>query len=589
MCGILAIRGKTRSLNVDTDAMLTSLGKRGPDDRGLMRFELCVLGQTRLSIIDLSGGHQPMKDGQRNQAIVFNGEIYNYKELKQSLEAKGYQFDTVSDTEVILKAYQEYGADCVKYLEGMFAFALWDEDKQELFLARDRFGKKPLYYAFDDEGSLYIASEIKVLFCSGRLKGRIDDGALDAYLTLMYLPPWKTMYKNVETLPPGSSAMYKDGHLEIKTYWRLEKNPLLIGYEEAKQEVKRLLASAVQKRMIADVEIGSFLSGGVDSTLVTLLAQSFSKTPIKTFSVGYQNYINELPFAFEASQKIGSDHFTLQAKDDMVEELHKVIAYYDEPHADSSDFAQSILSRFAGSKVKVALSGDGADELFLGYGWHTRHLNLSYRAHFFEKVFQSPFEGFLKSIQIFSLAERKRLWKHLPCTKQDIESEQIKISALSSVEKINLFDFTTYLPGQLLTKADRMGMMHSLEVRSPFLDRSLVEFVYNLPMEYKANKTESKIILKDILAETMPKEFVYRRKQGFGAPIKSWLKQDAFRQDVYTQLDTSNAEIYQRLDRKYVGWLLRRFYQNKDERVFYKIWVLYCLELWMQEHKRYFA
>ncbi len=583
MCGILAIRGKRALPAVDPGQILATLDKRGPEDRGLLRFGMCLLGQTRLSIIDIAGGHQPMRDKVRNQAITFNGEIYNYRELRRALETQGHVFSTDSDTEVILKAYQAYGAACVEHLDGMFAFALWDEDQRTLFLARDRFGKKPLYYAYDSDGNLFIASEIKALLRSGVIKGRISDRAIDAYLALMYLPPWQTIYENVFTLPPASYAIQREGRLEIRRYWQLKKQPLAIGYADAKAEVKRLLAQAVQKRLVADVEIGSFLSGGVDSTLVTLLAQSFLPKPIKTFSLGYQDYINELPFAREAADKIGSDHHDLQATDDMVGELRAVMAYYDEPHADSSDFPQHLLSRFAASRVKVALAGDGADELFLGYGWHTRHLNLSYRHHFFEKVFRNPFSGFLKSIEVFPRAERKRLLGSA-AVNGDILSDQLRQSTLSPTEKINLFDYTTYLPGQLLTKADRMGMMNSLEVRSPFLDRELVEFVYNLPTQYKATRTQGKIILKEILSETMPPAFVYRRKQGFGAPVRTWLKRPSFQQDVRAVLGSPWAELYRRFERAPVERLLKRFYEKGDDRGFYGIWILYCLELWLQSH-----
>lgn len=585
MCGIIALTGKNAVRHAKTSAMLEALALRGPDDAGTMPFANCVLGQTRLSIIDLSGGRQPMRDNARAQAITFNGEIYNYPQLKRELEGKGHVFSTDSDTEVILKAYQEYGEACVEHFDGMFAFAIWDEDAGTLFLARDRFGKKPLYYAYTEVGDLLVASEIKALTASGLITPVIDPEAIDLYLALMYLPPWRTVYKNVHVIPPASRAWFKDGKLDIEQYWRLEKRSFEIGYDEAKQETKRLLRAAVKKRLVADVEIGSFLSGGVDSTIVTEIAQSFLAKPIKTFAVGYQDYINELPFASQAAAKIGTDHYTLQANDDMVAELHKVMAYYDEPHADSSDFPQHLLSRFAGSKVKVALAGDGADEFFLGYGWHTRHLNLSYRKHFIEKVFMDPFAGFLKNIQIFSPTERKKLWKDPSCVSDDILSAQLRASSLAPVEKINLFDVTTYLPGQLLTKADRMGMMHSIEVRSPFLDHHLAEFVYNLPTEYKANKDASKIILKDILTETMPKEFVYRRKQGFGAPVKNWLRKEAFKADVSRVLGDANAKVFGFLKPAGVRSLIDRFYTRGEDGPFYQIWVLYCLELWLREHR----
>lgn len=591
MCGIITIVGKTPSKTPpNIDAMLASLARRGPDDHGTLSFPSCTLGQTRLSIIDLSGGHQPMRDNTRDMAITFNGEIYNYRELKKELEGKGYVFSSHSDTEVILKAYQEYGDECPKHLDGMFAFVIWDNEDERLFMARDRFGKKPLYYAFDDDKNLLIASEIKALFPSGRIKGIVDYGVIDNYLTLMYIPPWKTVYKNISVIPPASFAIFKDGELKIEKYWQLEKKDSPTTYSEAKEKVRALLTKSVEKRMIADVEIGSFLSGGVDSTLVTALAQSFSNTPIKTFAVGYQDYINELPFAAEAAEKIGTDHHTLQAKDDMVEELHRVMEYFDEPHADSSDFPQHLVSRFAASKVKVALTGDGADELFLGYGWHTKHLNLSYRKHFVEKVFLDPFKGFLRNISIFTQKERRQLWKNKTVVNEDFLSEQLLHSKLTPTEKINLFDFTTYLPGQLLVKADRMGMMSSIEARSPFLDHHLAEFAYNLPSEYKlTEKQGGKIILKDILSEYMPREFVYRRKQGFGAPVKKWIDQEAFKKDIYDKLCTSGAEIYGIMNESAIKMTVDAFYIKGKTSYYYKIWVLYCLELWLRSHKQHHA
>lgn len=590
MCGIIGITGS----NIETydtekiNSALDSLSRRGPDDKGFLAFSSCILGQTRLSIIDLSGGHQPMRDNKHDMAITFNGEIYNYSELKKELEKMGYIFSTNSDTEVILKAYQEYGDECPRYLDGMFAFAIWDNEKKRLFMARDRFGKKPLYYAHDNEGNFMFASEIKAMFKSGTIQGVVDYAVIDNYLTLMYVPPWKTIYKNIHVIPPASCAIFESNNFNIKTYWHLEKKITSLSYENAKEKVRQLLTKSIEKRMIADVEIGSFLSGGVDSTLVTALAQTFSKKPIKTFSVGYQNYINELPFAAEAARTIGTEHYTLQAKDNMVQELKNTIEYFDEPHADSSDFPQYLVSKLASTKVKVALSGDGADELFLGYGWYMRHKNLSYRAHFKEKVFMSPFAGYINIVQVFTPAEKKKLWIDRTHINNDFIPDEVANSKLSSTEKINLFDLTTYLPGQLLVKADRMGMMNSLEVRSPFLDHHLAEFVYNLPGNYKTDNNIFKRILKDILGETMPYEFVHRRKQGFGAPVKKWLREDAFKNEVYAKLYIPNANIYTILNEQFVKKMIDDFYLTNNDRYNYKIWVLLCLELWLSSHKQYF-
>jgi asparagine synthase (glutamine-hydrolysing) len=273
----------------------------------------------------------------------------------------------------------------------------------------------------------------------------------------------------------------------------------------------------------------------------------------------------------------------------MVAELEKTLAYFDEPHADSSDFPQYLLSKFTASKVRVALCGDGADELFLGYGWYIRHKNLSYRAHFFEKVFLSPFKGYLQATQIFSSQERTRLWKDSSYKKNDIISEEVLTSDLDSAKKINLFDLTTYLPGQLLVKADRMGMMNSLEVRSPFLDHHLAEFVYSLPDDYKTNQTTYKRILKDLLGEIMPPEFVHRRKQGFGAPVKKWLRQKTFKDEIYSKLYNTEADIFSIFKERTIKAMIDDFYNNNNDRYNYKIWVLYCLELWFNSHKSYFA
>lgn len=579
MCGIFGIAGKSLEpyKKGGVELALASLAKRGPDEKGTLSFPRCILGQTRLSIIDLSSGHQPMKDNTCDHAITFNGEIYNYLELRGTLGKKGHKFSTNSDTEVILKAYAEYGEECPKYLDGMFAFAIWDNEKNMLFMARDRFGKKPFYYAFDDEKNFIFASEIKAILASGKIKGILDPEAIDNYLTLMYVPPTKTVYKNIFTLAPAECATYRNDELSKKKYWELTYSPITISYDEAKEEVRRLFTEAVKKRMIADVEIGSFLSGGVDSTLVTAYAQKFLKKPIKTFSLGYGNLVSELPFAKEAAEKIGTEHYTLQADENLIEELSKALSYFDEPHADSSDFPHALLAEFTSKKVKVALSGDGADELFMGYGWYTRHKNLSYKAHTFEKLFLDPFQGYAKNISILSRTERERLWGKKGITKKFVPPE-LEGRGLDAVTKINMFDLAVYLPGQLLAKADRMSMMHSLEVRSPFLDYQLAEFVFSLPEEQKLGK----IILKDLLGEFMPSEFVHRKKQGFGAPVGKWLERPEVKNFIDGKFIKNEARIYELLDKKEIRNILTDFREKKPGFQSYKVWMLLCLELWLE-------
>ncbi|MHB8660326.1 MAG: asparagine synthase (glutamine-hydrolyzing) [Minisyncoccota bacterium] len=585
MCGIIGIVAKDARKYGDAviSPMLETLSRRGPDDRGEMRFPYCVLGQTRLSIIDISGGHQPMRDNTHPVAITFNGEIYNYRELKKELEGKGHVFSTNSDTEVILKSYIEYGENCPKHLDGMFAFALWDDEKQLLFLARDRFGKKPLYYAYGDARDLIAASEIKALVAAG-ITGIFDERALDNYLQMMYVPPWKSVYKNIFQLPPAHSAVYRNQKLEVNRYWDVPFKPLAIGYSEAKEEVRRLLDAAVKKRMLAaDVEVGALLSGGVDSTFISILASKYLTHPLKTFSLGYGEYINELPYAKEASDAIRSEHYTTVANGDMIEELERVISYFDEPHADSSDFPQHMLSELVASKVKVALSGDGGDEIFMGYGWHTRHLHLSYRTHTFEKIFPDPFRGRIRSHRVFSPLQRAVLWGSLSALDNDIYARDAYPSGLDAMQKITAFDLTTYLPGQLLSKVDRTSMMHGLEIRSPFLDTELVEFVINLPTEFKSGKDGTKIVLKDLLSEFMPREFVYRRKQGFGAPTNKWLREQKMHEYVIHRLD-NDAKIRSLFTGKAIDFLLHDFYEKKRDRSGLRLWLLLCLEIWLEKH-----
>lgn len=597
MCGIITIVGKTQQKTPpNIDAMLASLSKRGPDDHGTLTFPSCTLGQTRLSIIDLAGGHQPMRDNTHDMAITFNGEIYNYKELKLELETKGYRFSTNSDTEVILKAYQEYGDDCPKHLEGMFAFAIWDNEKELLFMARDRFGKKPLYYAFDDEENLIVASEIKAIFASGKIKGVVDYEAIDNYLHLLYIPPYKTVYKNVFPLPPARTALYKNKKLTIIRYWEMPYAPIKISEEAAIEKTKDLLDKAVKKRMVADVEIGEFLSGGVDSSIITYLANQHTDKPIKSFSAGFENHINELPFAREAAQIAKTDHHELQMNVDLADTLQKVCAYFDEPFADSSSIPQFLISEFASTKVKVVLSGDGADELFLGYGWYWKQFvtggfervkRLLKRKNILELFNFNALHDHTNYVSHMNRLEGFLLWKNKKFFDSPFKTLFNKSETLSPIEQINVFDLNMFLPGDILTKVDRCSMMTSLEVRSPFLDHHLAEFVFNLPLEYKTDLKGGKLILKKAYRDIFGDKFLNRRKQGFSAPVQEWLKRDDFKKLIYRLFIENDAEIYTFMNKWYIQKIVRRFYEKNDSYHYYRLWVLLCLELWLNSHKQY--
>lgn len=583
MCGIAAITGVKAGTNrYRTEAMLQGLQRRGPDGVGEQVFSHCWLGHRRLAIIDLEKGNQPMLDGKL--AISFNGEIYNHHELRVQLEKEGYCFRTQSDTETILKAYRMWGSECPKHLDGMFSFVIWDDERDEMFVARDRLGKKPLYYFFDGSTILF-ASEIKSLIASGVLAPQVDYRAIDNYLRLMYIPPWKSVYKNVHQVPPAHCGTFKNGELSLKRYWTLAHQPIHISYEEAKTEVHRILCDAIKKRLTAsDVEIGAFLSGGIDSTLITLIAARELNYPLKVFSVGYGGYIDELPFAKQVCEKIGGEHFTAHISESLTQELDGVIAYFDEPHADTSDFSQHLISRLASQQVKLVLSGDGADELFLGYKWHIKYENLKLNKGISSKSSSDPFHERLYSICAFPSQQREMLWNSSNMINDDILAKDIYKDIYDPMDRVTIFDLTSHLPGQILTKVDRAGMMHGLEVRSPFLDTKLVEFAFNLPYEYKVRNGEQKHILKDILAEYMPSDFVYRCKQGFGAPIEQWLRNPTMKTYVYTKLGP-DARIRSILSEKNIDKCLYDFYVNerKHERAAQRLWVLLCLERWMTQ------
>ncbi len=579
MCGIIAIKGNKFD-DTTISNMLMTLKHRGPDEQKFSKIGDTILGQARLAIVDLSAGNQPMKDNAKPITIVFNGEIYDYKNQKNELEKRGHKFRTQSDTEVILKAYIEYGTKCLDYIDGMFAFAIWDEEKNILFIARDRFGKKPFYFTFIDK-TFVGASEIKAILASNKIKGKINNEAIYDYLHYGYIGPDKTIYSNIQTLLPGHALIVENGNIKTWKYWDLKKESCDDTYEEAKNKIKKLFDQSSKKRMVADVEIGSLLSGGVDSTLTTYYAQKYSSFPIKTFSVGYDGNKNELPFALTASKKIGTDHYSLPISSDLADSLLDIISYMDEPHGDNSNFPQHLISKLASSKVKVALTGDGADELFMGYGWYQKKMHIP--CWRLDQIFKNAFTIQQQMITMFDDRQINKLVKS-GVNKNENYLKSILQGVKDPIQKINIFDLKFYLPGQLLSKIDRTSMMNSLEVRSPFLDTKLAQYVFNLPTSFKFSKNENKIILKDILAEIFPSDFVYRRKQGFGAPIKDWLKQDKIRSLIERNLVDKNAFISNFLNQNYISKIINDF-DNGKRNSEYKLWVLLCLGIWFEKHK----
>ncbi|MES2006538.1 MAG: asparagine synthase (glutamine-hydrolyzing) [Patescibacteria group bacterium] len=583
MCGIIGLVNEEKlPRGEDFAKSLATLSKRGPDDSGVSRFRNAILGHTRLAIVDLTdAGHQPMKDAAREQTIVFNGEIYNYPELREELMQLGHTFVSHSDTEVILKAYTQWGKECTDHLDGQFAFAIWDDAAQRLFLARDHFGEKPLYLAETKDGLLF-ASEIKALLATGLVEPEIDPVSIDNYLALSYVPPWRSMYKHITPLEPAHRAVWQNGKLAKERYWQLTQEPSNLSREEAASKVREIMEKSVKSRMIADVEVGAFLSGGMDSSIVVRLAQKLTDKKLKTFSAGFEDTINELPYAREVAELAGTEHTEAQMHEDLLLTFKTVTAYFDEPFADSSNVPTTLISKLARQKVKVVLSGDGGDELFWGYGQYTRYRNLPKIETLYNTLLgKDAFDYYRSSLlTYFSPSERGRLLKDHSVIEKD-PTEHIDYSqATTPLQKINLTDFYMGLPGDMLAKVDRASMSQSLEVRSPFLNSALAQLAYNLPAEYKSDGRRGKVLFKDAFGDLLPQDFFTRKKQGFGAPVFEWLQKPEVKKYVEEIFnDSPRIATYLNIDtvRNYV----ERLYAG-DRSLKYKVWLLVVLETWIR-------
>ncbi len=583
MCGIIGLVGNdSRVLEHALGQSLSTLAKRGPDREAKFIGKGAVLGHTRLSIIDLATGDQPMKDHERNLWITFNGEIFNYKSLRSELEQKGHSFVTTSDTEVILKAYREYGDTCPEYLDGQFAFAIWDQDKERMFMARDRFGEKPFFYS-ERDGVFLFASEIKALIATGLVRTTLDRTSLDNYLALYFIPPWRSMYRDITPLPPAHRAVFERGRLTVERYWALTHSPVRMSFNDAAQEVRSMLAESAKSRMVADVEVGVFLSGGIDSSIIAVLSQQYASRPLKSFSAGFDDLINELPYAREVARHIGTDHYerTIEVS---LDDIRAVTRYYDEPLGDSSNVPTSLISKLAREKVPVVLSGDGGDELFFGYNHYRAHWHLpTYKKALALLLGYSPDALYRRShLNMFSVSERARLWKDKEAVERDPTAHVDLASAETPLQRISLLDMYLKLPGDMLTKVDRSSMMHSLEVRSPFLNHKLAQFAFNLPDEYKTNRIRGKLILERAFGDMLPSTVFTRKKQGFGAPVKHWLTEKSVRTVVEEMFREPRMAAF--FDGDMVCSYVDAFY-TKGTISGHKMWMLFALELWMREHE----
>ncbi|HEX8250355.1 MAG TPA: asparagine synthase (glutamine-hydrolyzing) [Pyrinomonadaceae bacterium] len=598
------------------DKMCRVITHRGPDEQGAVVAGRAALGMRRLSIIDLKSGQQPIYNEDGNLAIVFNGEIYNYRELKTKLEARGHKFKTNSDTETIVHAFEEYGADCLHHLRGMFAFAIWNKRDESLFVARDRVGKKPLFYALTERGNFVFGSEMKVLLTHGEISEEIDFSALDAYLTFGYVPEEFCIFKNVRKLLPGHFLTFKNGEIETRKYWDFNyQKPSGIKTEAEYIEVLReKIKEAVKIRLISEVPLGAFLSGGVDSSSVVAMMSQILDAPVKTFSIGFnEDSFNELKYARMAAKHFETEHHEFIVTPDLVETVDELIWHFDEPFADSSALPTFMVSKMAREFVTVVLSGDGGDELFAGYTRYVVDRRRSGMANlpsfvrrnlravseslphgakgrnYLYNVSLDPVDRYIDSISQYNALRKKSLYS------KDFQSKlngnsgvglyrniANSVSTGNPIDNLLYLDSKTYLPGDILTKVDRMSMAASLEARVPLLDHELIEFVTQIPSGLKMKGSETKYIFKKAMEGIVPREILYREKQGFGVPIEEWINNQLRERIRETLLD---ARTLQRgyFEKSYIQTLLDEHAKRRRDHS-HALWILWMLELW---HRRF--
>lgn len=620
MCGICGYNSNKslgkRVLKKMNDKMI----HRGPDAEGYYINNIddreIGLAHRRLSILDLSPlGNQPMISKDNNIVIVFNGEIYNFIELKEELQKKGYIFNSTSDTEVIINGYIEYGISIIEKLNGMFAIAIYDKKDNAMYLIRDHIGVKPLYY-YINENNLVFASELKSIMEFPFFKKDIDLDSLHTYLYYGYITGQKSIFKNVFKLLPGHYLKYKDGIVELKEYWSLEKKYLNRkekdkSLDEWKKIIREYLEKSIKERMISDVPLGAFLSGGIDSSLVVSIMQSLSKNPIKTFTIGFENKAyNEANYAKEIAEYLGTDHTEYYLKEEEVKGIVEDIPlYYDEPFADSSQIPTMMVSRLAREQVTVSLSGDGGDELFCGYSSYEHYLELSKYIKIFNIFQLIPFKDKIikkissKYTHLFNFNNKNKIINAgylnyikkesliKKYNKNNIEERYLKLNYLSKniQEKAMLRDLITYLPDDILTKVDRASMSCSLESRAPFIDDyKFIELSFDVPHILKYKNNEKKYILKELLYDYIPKKLIDRPKKGFSIPIE-----DMLRTDLKYLLENYLGEEFIKkqniFDEKKIKKCLEFFYKKKNieyQGIYINklIWHLLIFQMWYKKY-----
>jgi asparagine synthase (glutamine-hydrolysing) len=619
MCGICGVYSYNSSEPVDRDVlegMLTRIRHRGPDEEGMHVDGGVGLGSRRLSIIDLSGGTQPIYNEDRTVVVVFNGEIYNYRELRSALERRGHTLATSSDTEVIVHLYEEAGDDCVQELRGMFAFALWDARRKRLLLARDRLGIKPLYFA-DHRGQLVFGSEIKALLRHPSIEARPNAEALGHFLSLKYVPAPQTMFEGIRALPPGTLLVCDQHGPKTRAYWQLRfaqhggRPQSEAAYES---QLASILRESVKLHLVSDVPFGAFLSGGVDSSTIVALMSELLTAPVKTFSVGFDGdgaTFSELPYARLVAERFGTDHHEIIVGGaDLVERAEKVVWHLDQPIADPATLANYMVSELASRHVKMVLTGEGGDELFAGYARHAgdklsplfQPLPTPVKAAALALAMRLP-RFHRPKLALYALCqpdETSRLvnWFPLfhPHMKSALLTDEFKAElngssaarvfaeclartdAIDPLSRMLFVDTSLWLPDDLLARGDKTSMAASIEARVPLLDHKVVEFAASVPAHLKVKGLTRKYLLKKVARGLLPSEVITRKKQGFPVPLSIWFRKEArsFLRDVLSPAAVRRRGVF---DPKYVQDLIERNERGEVDGGAW-LWALVNVELW---------
>ncbi|MBL7196686.1 MAG: asparagine synthase (glutamine-hydrolyzing) [Candidatus Omnitrophica bacterium] len=613
MCGICGIVGKQDKQLLEK--MCNTMLHRGPDSNGTFAERDVGLGIRRLRIIDLETGDQPIHNEDKTKWIIHNGEIYNFKELREDLIRKGHRFYTKSDTEVILHLYEEYKDDCVKFLRGMFVFAIWDNNEKRLFLARDRVGIKPLYYSFRN-AKLVFASQLRAILQDKEISHSIDLEALDYYLTFLYIPAPLTIFRDIRKLPPAHTLTIKNGNIKIKRYWRLDfKQDKIESDDYYKERLIEILREVMQLHMISDVPLGALLSGGLDSSTIVAMMSRLSRCPIKTFSIGFEKRFssyNELEYSRLIAEKFHTEHREFIIRPKIIDILPQIVSHSEEPFADSSAILNYLICQEAKKFVTVGLTGIGGDEIFGGYPRylglivdkyyqrlpHFLRSGLSGLSNFIPQTSDSQNIGGRLSRFIRSNSETKngRYIRWLTYFDSDMKSKllnqepkdyrYIHYNYLDDeksndfLNKASYLDINTYLPNDLLIMADKMSMAHSFELRVPLCDHKLMEFCAGIPFSMKLKGLKLKSLFKETIKDILPEKVVNKRKQGFMVPLADWLRED-LKDYVLQTLNESNIKKGGYFNSKYIAKILDMHFKGKAIYT-HQIWALFIFEIWQR-------